>query len=354
MVIACIPIALIYVIGVASGAQGDLWVWFATAGITLFGASVFALYGLVFGLAFKSESAVGAASGSLVVFAFLGNIFIPLSGVMLTIAKFTPLYGIVSLARYPLTEGYSVDMQGNLTHEALWVPLVNVAVWTLILGAPDGLPRAARSGPTVRDTPRPRYPDVDLDGGVPDLWGAARLAARRRVVGLPRVPGQRGHRHDRRPARSPGRRAAAPHGLRGGLHLRLHAVTDRPARRVEPHSAGERLRRLRDAGGHHGAAVADHRRGGPGGDRLPREPRGLRVPLRSAVVAVIAVTVAGALTLVITGSLAELWPLLLLPALIGSFGLLLRRMILGDERREVLQRTPGRRGRARPGGARCA
>ncbi|WKV16546.1 hypothetical protein LP422_22900 [Janibacter limosus] len=68
----------------------------------------------------------------------------------------------------------------------------------------------------------------------------------------------------------------------------------------------------------------------------------------------IAVTVAGALTLVITGSLAELWPLLLLPALIGSFGLLLRRMILGDERREVLQRTPGRRGRARPGGARCA
>ncbi|QBF46323.1 sensor histidine kinase [Janibacter limosus] len=62
-------------------------------------------------------------------------------------------------------------------------------------------------------------------------------------------------------------------------------------------------------------------------------------PLRSAVVAVIAVTVAGALTLVVTESLDELWPLLLLPALIGSFGLLLRRMILGDERREVLQRT---------------
>ena len=67
------------------------------------------------------------------IFAFLGNIFIPLSGVMLTIAKFTPLYGIVSLARYPLTEGYSVDMDGNLSHEALWVPLVNVGVWTLIL-----------------------------------------------------------------------------------------------------------------------------------------------------------------------------------------------------------------------------
>lgn len=133
MVIACIPIGLIYAIGVASGAKGDTWVWFATAGITLFAACLFALYGLVFGLAFKSESAVGAASGSLVIFAFLGNIFIPLSGVMLTIAKFTPLYGIVSLARYPLTEGYSVDTDGALHHEALWVPLTNVGVWTLIL-----------------------------------------------------------------------------------------------------------------------------------------------------------------------------------------------------------------------------
>ncbi len=133
MAIACIPIGLIYAIGVATGAKGDLWVWFATAGITLFGACLFALYGLVFGLALKSESAVGAASGSLVIFAFLGNIFIPLSGLMLAIAKFTPLYGIVSLARYPLTEGYSVDMAGKLSHEPLWVPLVNVGVWTTIL-----------------------------------------------------------------------------------------------------------------------------------------------------------------------------------------------------------------------------
>lgn len=133
MAIACIPIGLIYGIGIATGAKGDLWVWGATAAITLFGAALFALYGLVFGLAFKSESAIGAASGSLVIFAFLGNIFIPLSGVMLTIAKFTPLYGLVSLARYPLTEGYSVSMEGELSHVDLWVPLVNVGVWTTIL-----------------------------------------------------------------------------------------------------------------------------------------------------------------------------------------------------------------------------
>lgn len=62
-------------------------------------------------------------------------------------------------------------------------------------------------------------------------------------------------------------------------------------------------------------------------------------PMRSAVAAVALVTVVGALVLVVTHSLSDLWPLLLLPALIGSFGLLLRRMIVGDERREVLQRT---------------
>ena len=135
VVIACIPIALIYGIGAATGAQGEWRVWLYSALIVLLGAAVFALYGLVFGLAFKSESAVSAASGSLVVFAFLGNIFIPLSGVMLTIAKFTPLYGFVTLARYPLTEGYSVSMEGNLSHEALWVSLLNVAAWTMIFAA---------------------------------------------------------------------------------------------------------------------------------------------------------------------------------------------------------------------------
>ena len=97
------------------------------------GAVLFALYGLVFGLAFRSEAAVTAASGSLVVLGFLGNIFFPLSGLLLEVARFTPLYGYVSLARYPLTEGYAVDMDGKLSHEALWVPLVNVGVWTLIL-----------------------------------------------------------------------------------------------------------------------------------------------------------------------------------------------------------------------------
>ena len=80
----------------------------------------------------RSESAVSAASGSLVILAFLGHIFIPLEGVLLTIARFTPLYGLVQLSRYPLTEGRV--MSGDvLINEGLWIPVANVAAWLTLL-----------------------------------------------------------------------------------------------------------------------------------------------------------------------------------------------------------------------------
>lgn len=134
LTIAAIPVALIYALGYLTGAEATGRVWAISALVVLLGAALFSLYGLVFGLAFKTEGAVSAASGSLVILAFLGNLFFPLSGVMLTIAKLTPLYGIVALARYPLTEGWLVSTDGSPpVQEPLWIPIVNVAVWLLIL-----------------------------------------------------------------------------------------------------------------------------------------------------------------------------------------------------------------------------
>lgn len=134
LTIAAIPVALIYGIGYATGARAEPLLWLVTAVIVLVGASVFSLYGQIFGLAFRTEGAVGAASGSLVILAFLGNLFFPLSGVLLTIAKFTPLYGVVALARYPLTDGWVVTTDDNAApeQEPLWVPLANVGVWLAI------------------------------------------------------------------------------------------------------------------------------------------------------------------------------------------------------------------------------
>lgn len=134
LAIAIIPITLVYVLGIFTGSEGTLTAWFGSVAILVAGAVMFSLYGLIFGLAFRSEAAVSAASGSLVVLGFLGNIFFPLSGWLLDLARFTPLYGYVQLARYPLTEGMVMDTEGNMSHEALWMPLANVAVWTVILG----------------------------------------------------------------------------------------------------------------------------------------------------------------------------------------------------------------------------
>ena len=131
MTVAAVPILLTFALGAATGASG------LGAGLgaqrrcsCLVGSSVFALYGLLIGTAFRSEAAVGAASGTLVIFAFLGNLFIPLSGALLSFAKFTPLYGYAALARYPLTEGYLPDGP----QDPLWLPIVNVLAWLAIFG----------------------------------------------------------------------------------------------------------------------------------------------------------------------------------------------------------------------------
>lgn len=133
--IAAIPVGLIYLLGQLTGAKADAQVWALSAVLVLLGASMFSVYGLTFGLAFKSEGAVSAAGGSLVILAFLGNLFFPLSGTMLTVATFTPLYGIAALARYPLTEGWIVNADAvEPVQQALWIPVTNVVVWMVILG----------------------------------------------------------------------------------------------------------------------------------------------------------------------------------------------------------------------------
>lgn len=133
MVQASLPVGLVFLLGHLTGAKAEGWVWGASAAIVMVGAMLFSMYGLTVGSLFRSESAVGISSSVLVVFGFLGNVFTPLSGWLLTIAKFTPLYGIAALARRPLTDGYTIDsMPGNIVEEPLWEILVNVGVWMTI------------------------------------------------------------------------------------------------------------------------------------------------------------------------------------------------------------------------------
>lgn len=130
---ALLPIAAVYIAGAVIGARMDGWVWPASAGLILFGSIVFALYGLAFGLTLRSEAAVGAASGIVVVLMFIGNAFTPLTGFLLDISPYTPVWGVGRLAAWPLNDGvyYDVQAQQRVEYE-LWMPLVNIAVWATV------------------------------------------------------------------------------------------------------------------------------------------------------------------------------------------------------------------------------
>lgn len=126
---AAIAVGAVFLAGLLSGAEAsDAWRWVACAGIILGIGLMYGLYGLGVGLFFHSDTAAALASISMTFFAFFGNVFMPLDGVMLDIARFTPLYGFVALSRWPLTEGTLTTGQT----EELWMLLLNIAVWLLL------------------------------------------------------------------------------------------------------------------------------------------------------------------------------------------------------------------------------
>ena len=67
------PIGLVYLLGALTGAEGSGSAWLISGLVLAVGSLSFALYGLCFGLLFRSEAAISGASGSVVVLAFLGT-----------------------------------------------------------------------------------------------------------------------------------------------------------------------------------------------------------------------------------------------------------------------------------------
>ena len=128
MSVAAVPVLAIFAIGAATGARGDWSDWVLSGALVWLGSALFAVYGLAVCLAFRGHNAAGIASGMIVVLAFLGNVFTPMSGFMLDLGRFTPLYGYVALARFPLTDGW-LPVGGR---DALWLPVANVLAWTVI------------------------------------------------------------------------------------------------------------------------------------------------------------------------------------------------------------------------------
>ena len=104
--------------------------------ISLLTAVPFVCYGLAVGLWVPAQAAVGIAGASISIFAFLGNLFMPLSGSLFDFAHFTPMYGVGNLALRALQGDVVATMnatgENRIVHEALWLPLTSIALWTLI------------------------------------------------------------------------------------------------------------------------------------------------------------------------------------------------------------------------------
>ena len=137
LIVSVFPVTVIFIAGALTGAQMDApWVWAVSYALSLLTAVPFACCGLAVGLWFPAQAAVGIAGASISIYAFLGNLFMPLSGGLFAFAHVTPMYGTGNLAVRALQGDVIATAtstgENAIIHEALWVPVVNIGVWTLI------------------------------------------------------------------------------------------------------------------------------------------------------------------------------------------------------------------------------
>ena len=132
---AALPVTVVLTAGALTDSSMEGWAWAASPLICLIGVLPFVLWGLAAGMWLPSSASIGIATSLVSLFAFIGNAFMPLSHTLLTISRFTPMYGATALARWPLGEGwtYVPDRPAGI-QDPLWMPLANLVAWTLIFG----------------------------------------------------------------------------------------------------------------------------------------------------------------------------------------------------------------------------
>jgi ABC-2 type transport system permease protein len=120
-------VVAVFVVGMITGKPsmpGSLWI---ITGLSVWiGSLVFAAFGLFMGYLLPTENVMQFLGFALMLFAFGGGLFIPLSQyshLLQTVAKFTPLYGLNQLVHAPLLGG-SIHL--------VWA--VNAVAWLVIFG----------------------------------------------------------------------------------------------------------------------------------------------------------------------------------------------------------------------------
>ena len=132
LVMAALPVVAVNIAGRMTGIEMPLNQQILCAVLSIFCALVFAFMGLAVGLLIPSENAVSIANGVIVIFAFFGTLFAPLTKDLMPYARFTPLYGAAEISRYPFTQGLTIisgsGPDWNMI-EPLWYGVVSFAAW---------------------------------------------------------------------------------------------------------------------------------------------------------------------------------------------------------------------------------
>ncbi|RRQ25821.1 ABC transporter permease [Rhodococcus sp. Eu-32] len=125
MTMGLASVVVVFAVAAAFGADMPLWVWLSTGVIAWLGSSVFAAFGLFMGYLLPSENVMQVLGPVLAVLAFAGGLFVPLAdnGWFPILARFTPLYGLATVARAPFTE----PSAGTLA-----IAAVNLVVWAAV------------------------------------------------------------------------------------------------------------------------------------------------------------------------------------------------------------------------------
>jgi ABC-2 type transport system permease protein len=127
MVLGGLAVAVTYLVGSASPARMPLSVWVATAVLAWLCALVFASFGLFMGYLLPSENVMQILGPALALLSFAGGLFVPvdqMGSTFATVARFTPVYGVGRIARYPLVH------DGRIS-----VAVLNTVVWTAVFAA---------------------------------------------------------------------------------------------------------------------------------------------------------------------------------------------------------------------------
>jgi ABC-2 type transport system permease protein len=133
LVRAALPVAAVFVVGAVTGASMPGYAWALSLLLAVVVAVPFGFYGMVWTQLSPTQTSVSIASTSVVVLAFLGNMFMPMPEGLFAVGRFTPLYGAGALARWPLTGGeQSVSYGDGTVTDPLWWAVVNTVVWAAV------------------------------------------------------------------------------------------------------------------------------------------------------------------------------------------------------------------------------